>query len=237
MPEKVEAIRDCISKAEMGALIVQGYTHIHSSPNIKGDRFANIVDSALEKGRTPIFPWELIRLASVIEVTSSIQREKTISTIITALQLDNKPTLKGRVTSVLEELLTNAFYHAYHLSNGKEKYERTKVANLETAEAIRIQFGVKKGGVFLSVEDKAGTFSFKHLQNALKRCYSKTCPEQLESKAGGAGLGLYLIFEETTHLKIVSIPGKSTRFCCWIKDPARSKSQIYSFNCFSEEEK
>ena len=66
---------------------------------------------------------------------------------------------------------------------------------------------------------------------AFKRCYG-AASHQIESKESGAGLGLYMVFESATHMKVVVFPGKTTIVSCWLSDKPVDGSDYFSFNFF-----
>jgi len=70
------------------------------------------------------------------------------------------------------------------------------------------------------------------ISQAFSRCYGDHST-QIEDKEGGAGLGVYMVFEAVTHLKVSVTPGVSTEFSCWISDKKHFDPEYFSFNFFN----
>ncbi len=97
-------------------------------------------------------------------------------------------------------------------------------------------FGWENNGLYLAIHDKGGTLSFQHVQDAFNRCYLGDQKDKIENKEGGAGLGLYMVFEAVTHLKVNITPGVSTVVSCWLQEKPRHVEESFSFNFFSRKE-
>ena len=73
---------------------------------------------------------------------------------------------------------------------------------------------------------------FDKIQNNFKRCYESEGISQLEAKDGGAGLGLYVVFELATHIKVISHSDFGTLTQCWFANPSQFDPDYFSFNYF-----
>jgi hypothetical protein len=132
-------------------------------------------------------------------------------------------------------MLTNALYHSYRREDGTEKYPRLAPVNLTDSEKVTIKFFADTHGFFLSVIDQGGSLLFPDIMKVFGRVYQGKGSPEMESKTGGAGLGIYLIFETATHLKIESTRNSQTIISCWVSDKKNFDPKKFSFNYFERE--
>jgi hypothetical protein len=218
------------SRAEAVGHIVGGCRHLYSTPLGVRDPLVLITKSALANKNTPHFPWEPTGKLESITLQDSQRRGSIIRDIESKAGITNTRFLREKMTNILEELISNAFFHAYLDSSGKEKYPRRSPALLQASEKITVRFQLGDRGIYLSVSDQGGSLSFGVLASALRRCYQSDT--QLENKESGAGLGTYMIFESATHLKIEVTPNKGSQVACWIADHQSFSAEYFSFNFF-----
>ena len=102
---------------------------------------------------------------------------------------------------------------------------------LPEKEELEVRYNANKDGIFVSFRDSGGTLGFDSLERAIGRCYGSS-DLQIENKESGAGLGIYLVFEATTHLKVVCEAHVSTVVSCWISNKNSFHPRIFSFNYF-----
>lgn len=218
------------TKKDSVATIVGGCRHIHSATLGPRDPAAKQTQDALDRAIVPVYSWEQTPTAAPMILGNSADRAALIQEIVVSTGIAKKRFLKEKVTYVLEELITNALYHAYRNPAGKEKYARSSRVTLSSEEALTVRSQVTPNGIWLSVSDQAGSLAFKDVAMSLHRCYETK--NQIENKEGGAGLGTYMVFDAVTHLKFVTIPGHSTVVSCWIADQRSYDPQAFSFNYF-----
>lgn len=117
-------------------------------------------------------------------------------------ELDLQQAMNAVILTVADELLMNAIFNAPRKPDGSPKYadlDRRQNFELEPREIVEFRYGCDGRNVVLSVADQYGALDrdmiFKYLGNGLSREKG-----QLESKPGGAGLGLHLVFNSITQL-------------------------------------
>jgi anti-sigma regulatory factor (Ser/Thr protein kinase) len=218
------------SKKEAAKRVAEGCRHIHSSILGQKDSGYQNTRKCLETGKDLTYSWELKREATEMRIDSSASRHQCIEKIIGDTGTGTKRHLKEKLSSVLEELVTNALYHAYRTTRGNEKYARNKAAHLSAQERIAICYRATESGIYLAVRDQGGSLSFEDVARSFQRCYSGH--SQIENKEGGAGLGMYMIFEYCSHLKISCHPGKQSELACWLADKKSFDPDTFSFNFF-----
>jgi len=219
------------SKKEAAKLIVAGTRHLHSCPLGDRDPGSKVTQQFLQGGKLPAYPWETANIVSEIPLLTSVDRTALFTKIVTDAGMANKRELSERILSVLEELSTNALYHSYKKADGSEKYQRRQVASLNDQEKISIRHAHDRTGLYVSIADQGGSLTFADIVSSFSRCYSDKKVE-IQTKEGGAGLGMYMIFEYVTHLKIETYPGKKTVISCWISDKKSNDPKVFSFNFF-----
>lgn len=230
VPEE-KLVTGLFSKREAAALIAQGTRHLHSSRQSPLDTCATITQEALAKKTVLVYPWENQGVLHELQLTKSAQRQQSIGAIIQQIGITGKRDLKEKLESLLEELITNAIYHAYQNADGSPRYARRDSISLTEAEKIKICFSYSKDGLHLRVSDQGGSFRFQQASQSFERCYGSS-HQQIEAKEGGAGLGLYMSYEVCTHLKVVSVTGRETLVSCWLADKSAFDPSVFSFNFF-----
>ena len=109
------------------------------------------------------------------------------------------------ITNAADEMLTNAMYNAPVDQDGRPRYaatnRRSKIA-LEPSEFVELRYGIRKGVFGMSVSDAFGKLRLDHLSKSILRC--TTADNPIEQKAGGAGLGLFML-AQTAHQFIVNV--------------------------------
>jgi hypothetical protein len=120
--------------------------------------------------------------------------------------------LASQFFTVADELITNALYNAPRDADGNSRYAhlpRTDAVGLEPHEEIEIRYccdGLRLG---ISASDPFGSLTEERLLDYLGKCLRKG-EDQVDTKPGGAGLGLYYIFEAVSHLVVNIAPGRRT---------------------------
>lgn len=220
------------TKKEAAQLISSGTQHVHSTQLGKTDPGAKLTLDGVLKKKAPLYVWEKFRPWQTVWVTASDERCAKINEIVKAMDL--KRGVQEKTQMVLEELLSNSIFHSYQNPNQTPKYGRRQNVLLNDKETIKVDFYQSKEGVYLSVTDQGGTLAFESVGKAFSRCYGSAA-HQIEKKETGAGLGIYMIFENMTHLKIESVPKHRTRFSVWISERHGYDPGIFSFNFFTED--
>lgn len=109
------------------------------------------------------------------------------------------------VAAIADELITNAVYDAPRDPSGRAKYhavDRKEKIQLEPWEYVTVRWGSDGETLVLSVTDMFGALDPETIREGLRRCLSGG--DQIEQKAGGAGLGFYTALSYSTQL-IVNI--------------------------------
>ncbi len=225
-----ELVCGLFSKKDASQIIASGTRHLHSSTLGERDTLAKISQDMIKSGNILTFPWESAS-NSEIEIMKSADRKKAIDAVIAASAPYARRDINEKICAVLEELLTNAIFHSYKRADNNPKYPRQLPASLDRREKIILKHSAQRSGIFLSVEDKGGNFGFDSIASAYRRCYGDA-KQQVESKDGGAGLGLYMVFEMVTHFKVERVKGQSTVVSCWLNDTRTLDPDFFSFNFF-----
>src|SRR4051794_31820865 len=126
------------SKKEAAHRIADGCRHLHSSVLGQKDAGYGLTCTLVKDGGQSAYPWEPRTGITEIAVQSSSSRQEIIARIISEAKIDTKRHLKEKVSSVLEELMTNAIYHAYRNATGGEKYARSAKASLKAEEKVTV---------------------------------------------------------------------------------------------------
>lgn len=227
---KADLVCGLFSKQEAARLIADGTLHVHSSTLGARDAYARVTEESLKSGSPVPYPWEHPKTASASVVRTSKERHSRVAEILGALGIDSDQKLKDRVGCVLEELISNAIYHGYK-RNGENKYARSAAVTLAANELVTVRYQKVDHGVYLSVQDQGGTVTPGDIGASFDRCYKKDS-DQVSAKESGAGLGLYMAFEFSTHVKVEVWPGQKTIVSCWLSDKRTFDPDLFSFNYY-----
>jgi len=230
-PEIEESKIGVYSKQEAAAFIASGCAHVHSAKEVVVAPEFQVTKDNLKSSMFNPYLWQKPRASVKFHIDSSGARKDVINDAAFVLKVDERQNFRGKLDMVLEELLTNAIYHSY-VRDGKQKYDRKKSVSLEEGEDVTLEVGNLPNGVFVSVADTGGMLTFPRVQSCFERCYKKDAVSQIEIKDSGAGLGIYMVFETVTHLRIDVAPGEYTRVDCWIADRKTFDREHFSFNFF-----
>ncbi len=223
------------SKKEAALKIASGFSHVHSAALGDRDAYARLTAEALKSGQAAVYPWENPPQIETVTVSASAERYQIAAKLINDPLVANRRKVRERLEVVLEELLTNALYHAYLNPTGVEKYPRKLPVTLAPQEKITVKYSISKEGVYLSVSDQGGNLRLSDMAAAFARTYGSESPE-IQGKEGGAGLGIYMVFEATSHYKAICIPGKRCEISVWISDKRSGDLDHFSFNFFNLKE-
>ncbi len=146
-------------------------------------------------------------------VTNSDQRFEILDQI---QQFTPKAGLRRSMGQNLEtmadELLMNAIWDAPVDETGHHKYaslSRRKSIQLLPHECPVLRYGADSRQVGISVTDPFGGLERDHAYRYLVKCFSRKS-DQIDSKRGGAGLGLYTAFLAVSTFVINVAPGFRT---------------------------
>jgi hypothetical protein len=114
--------------------------------------------------------------------------------------------------TIAEELITNAFYNAPVDAQGRRRFAhlgRREDVVLLPEEAIRVTIASDSDRVAISVKDPFGSLPPATVPGYLSKCMQRG-EDQVDNKQGGAGLGLYFVYQSVSHLAVNIAPGRFT---------------------------
>jgi hypothetical protein len=120
------------------------------------------------------------------------------------------------VETVADELITNAIYNAPRTADGEPKYarlSRREPVTLADDEVGQLEFACDGDYIAIAQIDPFGALTQDTVVSYLNRCLVKG-PEQLSEASGGAGIGLYRVFQSLSKFIINVDPGKRTEVIC-----------------------
>jgi hypothetical protein len=145
--------------------------------------------------------------------------------------------IKNAVLLVADELMMNAMYNAPRTPDGKPKYDvkdRRESLQLEPHEQITLRYACDGRNVALSVTDQFGSLHRDVIIKYLQQCFLGE-PAQIEDKQGGAGVGLFMVFNSITQLTFNIHAGVATEVIAmfYVRSGARVfKASGRSLNMF-----
>jgi len=138
---------------------------------------------------------------------------------------------------VADELLMNALYDAPVDEHGKARYAslpRTERVQLEAKDRAVLEYGSDGRFFAIACRDRFGALKAETVVSYLRKCFAAD-EYQIDTKAGGAGVGFYMIFQSLNQLVVNIEPGKMTETLGLIDIRASyrdTKSRSKSFNIF-----
>ncbi len=141
------------------------------------------------------------------------------------------------VETVADELVTNAIYNAPRTAAGEPKYarrSRREPVELADGEVGTLEFACDGDYIAIAQIDPFGALTQETVVSYLNRCLVKG-PEQLSEASGGAGIGLYRVFQSLSKFVINVDPGHKTEVICLIDlrlSMKRFRQQAKSFHIF-----
>jgi len=136
------------------------------------------------------------------------------------------------IEQCLDEMLMNALYDAPVDATGKRLFAavpaRTRVT-LRTDQQVTVQYAFDGARFALSVRDAFGTLDRPTVLRYLHKCLHSS--EQVDRKAGGAGVGLYLMLTASSAVYFSVVPGVATEAIC-VFEIATPSEQLERFGFF-----
>lgn len=156
--------------------------------------------------------------SKTFEISKTAQIEEIIIPIIENMNDEGYfSSPKGPFSLMVRELVSNALYH-----QREETSEKSREGGLELSSenAISVTLFQREEGLGVIVKDKSGRLTHEGLRRALKRAYVEKSPLE---KEGGAGLGLYMVFENANKVFFDVESGVSTTILALIEKEKRYK--------------
>lgn len=127
--------------------------------------------------------------------------------------------------TIADEMIMNGMFDAPRTKDGKEKYNhlpRTTPLVLEPSEAVTLSYGATKNWIGVSIRDPFGALTsdvvFRNIGRGLAQGR-----DQISTRSGGAGLGLFTIYENAQAMIVEVRQGRSTEVIALIA-PTRAYS-------------
>ncbi len=133
-----------------------------------------------------------------------------------------------------DEMLMNALYDAPVDANGTHVFAgvspRQRITQ-RTAQTVAVQYAYDGRRFAISVRDSFGTLGREILLRYLDKCLR--VDHQLDRKAGGAGVGLYLVLNSASTVYFHVLPGIATEAVC-IFDTGAARSGLAQFGFLTQ---
>ncbi|MEO7734273.1 MAG: PEGA domain-containing protein, partial [Kofleriaceae bacterium] len=119
------------------------------------------------------------------------------------------------IEQCLDEMLMNALYDAPVDGVGHPLFSeittRTRLS-LRTEETVLVQYGHDGSRFGVSVRDSFGSLTRPGMLRTLHKCLHSA--QQIDRKASGAGVGLYLMLNAASSVSFHVVPGVATEVVC-----------------------
>ncbi|MFZ4734568.1 MAG: hypothetical protein ACOYM9_01395 [Bradymonadia bacterium] len=168
------------------------------------------------EGAPPFGPACVLPWGAVVHSVPVVRSEDKATALHAIAQFLSRLGIGGRVLhrvqDIADEMLMNAIYDAPVGPDGKPRHaaasRTTPVAYAPGEEAV-FSFGSDGRSLALSIQDPFGALTLDTVRRYLARGLHRG-DDQIEKKAGGAGLGLYLEWESLGSFTVHVEPGRRT---------------------------
>src|SRR5262245_59330163 len=138
------------------------------------------------------------------------------------------------IEQAIDELLMNALYDAPVDQSGKQVFAdvptKTRISLRMEQKAV-IQYACDGERFAVSVRDSFGMLSKEVVLKFIEKCIRSS--QQIDRKAGGAGLGLYLVANSSSEFHVHLYPGVATEAIV-VFDLTAPKVQLKNFGVYKE---
>jgi anti-sigma regulatory factor (Ser/Thr protein kinase) len=188
-------------------------------------------------GLEKYFPWSAVRKEMLLYRAS--ERHAVIDGAGSfATKHGVQPSLADAFRLATDELVTNAIFNAPVDVDGRSLYghlPRREEVVLPPNKPIEVVFCTHGRRVGISVKDPFGSLRLATVTSYIAKCL-RAQEDQVDSKAGGAGLGLFYVFQSVSQFVINLSPGTATEMIGILDTSGRYKSfrqRRKSFNVFA----
>src|SRR5262249_13204359 len=138
------------------------------------------------------------------------------------------------IEQAIDELLMNALYDAPVDQSGKQVFAdvptKTRISLRMEQKAV-IQYACDGDRFAVSVRDSFGMLTKEIVLKFIEKCIRSS--QQIDRKAGGAGLGLYLVANSSSQFHVHLYPGVATEAIV-VFDLTAPKVQLKNFGVYKE---
>ncbi len=143
---------------------------------------------------------------------------------------------REQIDQCIDEMLMNALYDAPVDDRGVPLFAEVPVKErvaLKLTEKAVVQYACDGDRFAVSVRDSFGSLKKSTVLAYLDKCLHASGADQIDRKAGGAGLGLYLISNSATEVYFHIFEHAATEVVCTF-DLGAARSQLRAFGVFEE---
>lgn len=167
--------------------------------------------------KNDIFGIEKYFIWGVEPITLTVSKTSDKEAVIAAAEafgsgIGVNPRFLSQFCSIADELVTNALYNAPVDKEGHHRFAsvaRSEQVQLDPGEELTIKICCDGRRLGISASDPFGSLTVRRVLDYLAKCLRKGA-DQVDDKAGGAGLGLYYVFDGLSHFAINLHPGHRT---------------------------
>ena len=141
---------------------------------------------------------------------------------------------REQIDQCIDEMLMNALYDAPVGPDGKSLFAEVAVKDrvlMRADEKAVLQYACDGDRFVVSVRDAFGSLRKEIVLQYLDKCLHAA--EQIDRKAGGAGLGLYLMCNSATEVAFHIFSGSATEVVCSF-DLKQPRAQLQALGVFEE---
>ncbi|MDB4961820.1 MAG: hypothetical protein JWP01_1819 [Myxococcales bacterium] len=151
-----------------------------------------------------------------IAVGDHVEKLRCITHIVDQIvQIGAPRSLHAPIEQCLDEMLMNALYDAPVDAQGKHIFSgvatRSRIL-MRTEHTVTVEYAYDGRRFAVAVRDSFGSLERATMLRFLHKCLHS--PDQMDRKAGGAGVGLYLMVNAASVVQFTVLPGIATEALC-----------------------
>lgn len=157
------------------------------------------------------FPWGASRVSFVVDHSEGRDRIREQGRAL-AESLCIQSRLVELFCTVVDELMTNALYNAPVDERGEERFahlRRGEPVALDQGESVEVVLCSDGRTLGCAVSDPFGSLGPSTIVDYLGRCFRRGA-DQISQRSGGAGLGLFTVYEACSQLVVNIAAGRRT---------------------------
>ncbi len=146
-----------------------------------------------------------------------------------------RPRAIEQLHDITNELLVNALYDApYEAGFLSEPPARQAAIVLPPDMPCELVYGAVENEIFVRVRDCFGALKRERLIEVLLRCARGASSVELDESRGGAGLGMWRIFRQSSRVVVAVSPGNSTEMLITVPKSGIAKKNNRAWHFFFE---
>lgn len=156
-----------------------------------------------------------------VDFTSHMDKSKVVSKAEELIQRSGVQNVSDTLRSIVEELFMNAIFDA-----PREAIKKGWGVDYVRGKSCSFDFGYDAENFCISCSDPFGSLDVDYLLQRLKIVFDKGAGQSINFGEGGAGLGCFILLENSVQMTIAVRAKKMTFFSCLVPRWSSRKDRV-----------